>query len=326
MHFRVVPQISSVECGDDSHHVKYNTMSTDLLDLLTAQLQQYEAAVAKEKFPWKFETVPGYFKQLLPETDDKNFDHLGEHFGKLKPWKQTLADIQKLNDESPDNVVYKLLLLGRHGQGYHNLADLKYGEKAWNEYWLRRTGDGEIVWAPDAELTDLGIQQAQDNHKQFKIELEDGLELPTRWFSSPFRRSIDTLIGTWDGFVDLQKVKPYIMEDFRETIGVHLCDKRLPRRVIAEKYEKKGFVIEDGFEEEDIYYKDDYREQVWEQAFRTNRGFQHVFDSTDKFADQVVSVTSHSGTIRTQLIVLGHRVFFIETGGLIPVVVKATRD
>lgn len=286
-----------------------------------ADRDQYHAAVAREKFRWKFEVVPGFFKQLLAETDETTFNYLDEHFGRLKPWAQIVAELAQLNADSPPTVAYKLLLLGRHGQGYHNLANIKYGEKEWNEYWLHRTGDGEIVWAPDPELTALGVAQAHDNHRQLKVELADGLAVPTGWYTSPFRRLADTLVGTWSGLVDLRAAAPLVVEDFRETIGVHLCDKRLPRRTIAAKYEPLGFEIEDGFAEEDVYYKDDYREQVWEQALRQNRGFQRVWDA----ADQIVSVTSHLGSIRTQLVVLGHRAFAIGTGGMIPVLVKGTR-
>lgn len=288
----------------------------------------YQKALAEASLDWlhwDFEIVHGFFKQSLKETDETKFNYFDEHFGRMKPWNELFDDLNKLNQESDANTVYKMFFLGRHGQGYHNLANLKYGEKEWNEHWLRVTGDGEIVWAPDPELTELGQQQARDNHKQVAIELKEGLVLPTQWFSSPFRRSVDTLLGTWEGHVDIKEKSPLIKEDFRETIGVHVCDKRSPRRVIEEKYVPKGLRIEEGFAEEDVYFKDDYREKVWEQALRMNRSFNYIFDATDKDGDQFISITSHSGSIRTQLLVLGHRPFAIGTGGMIPVLVKATR-
>ncbi|GEQ68359.1 hypothetical protein JCM33374_g2027 [Metschnikowia sp. JCM 33374] len=289
--------------------------------------EQYSRAQSLNHGPkWKFEALPGFFKQSLPETDETTFDYFKENFGKLKPWPQIASEISHLNKSSPSNVVYKLLFLGRHGQGYHNLVNSKYGDEAWNKKWSHLNTDGEYVWGPDPELTDLGLSQAKDNHHQIDIELSQGLHLPTRWFSSPFRRSIDTLIGTWDGHVDLKAVSPLIMEDLRETIGVHSCDKRSPRRVIADKYLHKGFIIEEGFEEEDTLFKEDVREKVWEQAVRQDRAFQSIFASTDKHNDEFISVTSHSGSIRTQLLVLGHRAFAIGTGGMIPVVVKATYE
>lgn len=307
-------------------------MSTnpDNIDVLNSVIrlddrQFYLAAQEKLDNTWTFEIVPGYFKQLRQDTDETKFNYFKEHFGKLKPWEEMLTDLRKLNkDAEGSGVVHKVLFLGRHGQGYHNLANLKYGEKAWNEHWLKTYGDGEIVWAPDPELTELGNAQAKDNYHQFKIELADGLQVPSKWYSSPFRRSVDTLIGTWGEIVDLKDVRPLIKEDLRETIGVHLCDKRSSKSVIADKYVDRGFTIEEGFEEEDVYFKNDYREKVWEQALRQNKAFQYIFENTSA-DDDIISVTSHSGSIRTQLMVLGHRPFAIGTGGIIPVFVKATR-
>lgn len=307
-------------------------MSTkpDVLDVLNSQIKDndriaYSNAQDQANAPWQLEIVPNYFKQSLAETDDTKFNYFDEHLGVIKSWDETLTDLRRLNENSDENTVYKIFLLGRHGQGYHNLANLKYGEKAWNEHWLHLTGDGEIVWAPDPELTELGQAQARDNNYQLKIEISRGLEKPSKWYSSPFRRSVDTLIGSWKDIVDLQEVRPLIKEDFRETIGVHLCDKRSTRSVIFETYSPQGFVIEDGFEEKDIYFTDNYREKVWEQALRQMRGFQFIFESTNKQDDQIISITSHSGSIRTQLMVLNHRPFAIGTGGMIPVFVKATR-
>uniref|UniRef100_A0A0L0NY22 Uncharacterized protein n=1 Tax=Candidozyma auris TaxID=498019 RepID=A0A0L0NY22_CANAR len=274
---------------------------------------------------WSFEVVDGFFKQLLPETDETTFDYFKENFGRIKLWDQTFKELDQLNEEADDDTVYKLFFLGRHGQGFHNLANLKYGEKEWNRHWLRVCGDGEITWAPDPELTDLGISQAKDNLNQIAIEKKDGMRLPSKYYLSPFRRSVDTLIGTWEEHVNIKEVAPLIKEDFRETIGIHICDKRSPRSVIEKKYSGRGFQIEDGFEEEDIYFKNDYREKVWEQALRMNRLFNYIFDNTDRKKDLFVSITSHSGSIRTQLMVLGHRAFAIGTGGMIPVLVKAKK-
>lgn len=37
-----------------------------------------------------------------------------------------------MNGESGDGVEYKLLFLGRHGQGYHNVAEEFYGTEMWD--------------------------------------------------------------------------------------------------------------------------------------------------------------------------------------------------
>ncbi|KAK6459710.1 phosphoglycerate mutase [Scheffersomyces xylosifermentans] len=291
----------------------------DELKTLEASLSSY----------WKFEVVPGVFKQSLKETDESKFNYLNEHFGILESWDEITTKLATLNLQSSEDESYKIFFLARHGQGFHNLAHSKYGDKAWNEYWSKLNGDGEIVWGPDPLLTELGISQAQENAAVWKQELSNNksgktdLILPTKWFVSPLSRSIDTLINTWGDIVDLKKVQPLIQENLRETTGVHTCDKRSPRRVIAKKYEPKGFRIETGFSEEDIYYKDDYRETVAEQSLRINKNLQQIFNENPE--DSIISLTSHSGSIRAQLLVLGHRSFAVGTGGMIPVFVKATR-
>ncbi|EGV64130.1 phosphoglycerate mutase [Yamadazyma tenuis] len=295
------------------------SLEADTKQKYTALLTDFEKSL--ESY-WKFETVDGMFKQSDDSTDEYKFDYLKEDFGRLLSWEETFAKLDELNSNAPANECYKVFFLARHGQGYHNLANSTYGNKEWYRKWSELNGDGKIVWGPDPELTELGVSQARDNAHVWAEQVKKGVKLPTVWFSSPFRRSADTLINTWESFVDISTIKPLIMEDFRETIGVHTCDKRSPRSVIAAKYEHLGFVIEDGFEEEDVYWKPDYRETIEEHGIRTNRAFQHIFNNCE---DEVVSITSHSGAIRAQLLVLNHRPFSIGTGGMIPVVVKGTK-
>lgn len=302
-------------------------VKSEFLEDYRSRLAEYESSLDSH---WKFSIVPNMFKQSLPETDETSFDYLKENFGIISSWDEIISKLHELNSQAnPEKEQYKILYLARHGQGFHNLAHTKYGDDAWNDYWSKLNGDGEIVWGPDALLTELGIQQAKDNSEAWKAEQinnqskNEKLIIPTRFYVSPLSRSIDTLIHTWSDIVDLSDLAPYIQENWRETMGVHTCDKRSSRSIIAEKYEKKGFVIEPGFEEEDIYYQDDYRESFGEQALRINKALQQLFNEYPK--DEIVSITSHSGSIRAQLQVVGHRTFALGTGGMIPVFVKATK-
>lgn len=297
--------------------------------------QQYEQLLLKyyqedkTKSHWEFSIVPGIFKQSLPETDATKFDTIKEHFGIIPNWDDIIKKLNELNNQVNSNEIqYKLMFLARHGQGYHNV---KHNEnpQLWDDYWSHLNTDGKIVWGPDPELTELGIEQAKDNNIAWNQEIINNINknkkliIPTKFFTSPFRRSIDTLINTWNNIIDLQKIKPLIQENWRETIGDHTCDKRSTRSIIVEKYQSLGFIIESDFEEEDIYWKSDWRESVAEQAIRQNKGLQQLFN--DNPFDQIVSITSHSGSIRTQLLVLGHRPFAIGTGGMIPVFVKGVK-
>ena len=50
----------------------------------------------------------------------------------LTQWQRFEHEIQTLNDDAPAGTSYKLLFLGRHGEGYHNVAERFYGTEAWN--------------------------------------------------------------------------------------------------------------------------------------------------------------------------------------------------
>jgi broad specificity phosphatase PhoE len=311
-------------------------MSTNpnALDVLDSQLsssdnEQYAEQLAKVNLErssyWKFEIVPNKFKQSLKETDETKFNYLNENFGVIGSWDDVVNDLDHLNKSSSSNETYKILFLARHGQGYHNLAHSQYGDKAWNEYWSKLDGDGTIVWGPDPDLTSLGVSQAKDNKYvwQKQIDLATRTITPSRFFVSPLSRSIDTLIHTWSGILPIGEMKPLIMENIRETMGVHTCDKRSTKTIISDKYVNQGFVIEPEFEEEDIYWQVDYRESVAEHGLRINQALQDIFGKTTD--DSIIGITSHSGSIRAQLLVLGHRSFAVGTGGMIPVFVKGTK-
>jgi len=47
-------------------------------------------------------------------------------------WKRFDTHIRHLNNQTKDNESIKVLWLGRHGQGWHNVAEAKYGTKAWD--------------------------------------------------------------------------------------------------------------------------------------------------------------------------------------------------
>lgn len=191
-----------------------------------------------------------------------------------------------------------------------------------------KNGDGTLVWGPDAKLTELGIQQAKDNNKAWKEQIEKGVPLPQVYYASPFTRALDTMQYTWQDIKKREGVKPpLVLEDLREDIGVHTCDKRETRSFTQNRF--PTVVIEDGFTEQDELWKPDYRETHAEHDERTRRFLDFLFgldfDSDDDSYHTYVSVTSHSGTTNSFLNVIGHRPFQLPTGGMIPVVVKATR-
>jgi broad specificity phosphatase PhoE len=229
-------------------------------------------------------------------------------------------------------VHYKLLYLARHGEGYHNVAESYYSMKEWDNYWSKQDGNGTITWA-DAELTPTGEAQALTAGDFWKEALTDpavATEPPGRYYVSPLARTLQTAELTWGALGDAlpaeRPFEPVVVERFRETLGVHTCDRRHPKSWIAAH--APSFAIENGFTEEDELWRPDVRESLLDEEIRARKALDGVFDRGDGGkgeGEAFVSVTSHSGAIAALLRVVGHREFRLETGGVIAAFVKGER-
>ena len=116
----------------------------------------------------EYTTVTGYFLQDDPATEPHGFDYVSSYhlpylnatitvtntsqtttnFGlidrpyekdasfdadkKKTPWQRFENEVARLNHESPKNTFYKVFFMGRHGEGYHNVAEAFYGTEAWD--------------------------------------------------------------------------------------------------------------------------------------------------------------------------------------------------
>lgn len=308
----------------------------------------YEVELAKLQPEWSFSIVPGFFKQSSPETDDLTYNPLADHFGLVDglTWPAAVEKLQELNRTvaDPSRERYKLLFSARHGQGYHNLAVEVFGLEEWDNHYSHLNGavtpDGEkLVWGPDPFLTTRGEQQAKLMHESFHKEItQHGCPVPSRLFSSPFTRAAQTLCITMDGIcvrndaedaskplLAKERLHPIVKEDLRETIGEHTCDKRSDRGTFEKRMHGWGFVFEDGFVNDDIYYKSDWREPFHKQALRANGFLQDLF-SDDFATDEIVYCASHSGEIKSLIAVTGHRRYTVPTAGMVPLLVKAVRN
>lgn len=115
-----------------------------------------------------------------------------------------------------------------------------------------------------------------------------------------------------------------MVENLRETIGLHLCHKRSTKSQLQSKF--PNLVFPEDFEEEDELfeaYVNPRREQLYEQFARIHSVLQNIFDND---SNDILSITSHAGTIRAFITVIGHRKFTIPTGGMIPIVVKGVKE
>ena len=146
---------------------------------------------------------------------------------------------------------------------------------------------------------------------------------PEKYYSSPLYRCLQTANLTFSS-LDVppdRSFKPLVKEFMREVMGEHTCDKRSSRSVIQETVPE--WDIEPGFTEEDELWQADHRETHDEHDARTQELLDDVFTHDGR---TFISFTSHSGAIASLLRVIGHRQLRVPTGGLMPTLVKATKN
>ncbi|CAD6500488.1 BgTH12-07664 [Blumeria graminis f. sp. triticale] len=287
----------------------------------------------------EFSTVPGYFLQDDPKTISHGFDFKNTNFGLINraydadadtshpallktQWQRFEAEIMRLNSQSESTTRFSLLYMGRHGQGYHNLAESRYGTKAWDCYWSLQDGDEHGTWR-DAELTSVGISQAESARDFWATMIEkEKIPVPQSYYVSPLIRCLQTAWYTFTG-IDLppeRPFKPIIKELIRECIGVHTCDERSSRTIIEAKY--SNWTIEEGFTENDELWSPTLRETDDAMDQRLRAALEDIFSHDNQ---TFISITAHSGMIASALRVLGHRDFSLDTGQAIPVLVRIDR-
>jgi hypothetical protein len=114
-----------------------------------------------------------------------------------------------------------------------------------------------------------------------------------------------------------------IKELLRESISIHTCDHRHSKTYIKDLF--PSWRIEDGFAENDQLWNGVTEETSAAQDIRSTTVLGEIFFSSSGKDDTFVSVTSHSGEIGSILDVVGHRTFSLNTGAVIPVLVKAEK-
>jgi broad specificity phosphatase PhoE len=225
-----------------------------------------------------------------------------------------------LTESAPSNVQYKLIWMGRHGEGFHNAAESYYGTPAWNCYWSLLDGNATARW-DDAKLTTNGINQALIANKFWLSRIQQQkIPVPQAYYTSPLNRCLSTANLTFSG-LPLPSNEPFvptIKELLREGISEHTCDRRSSKTYIASQFPTYKF--EPGFAEYDQLWTGVKAETNIGQDYRSKTVLDQIF-SSDK--STYMSFTSHSGEIASLLRVVGHRTFSLNTGAVIPVLIKA---
>ncbi|KIW02254.1 uncharacterized protein PV09_06406 [Verruconis gallopava] len=285
-----------------------------------------------------YTTVTGYFLQDEASTNASTFDYTAVNFGLINrtydgvpaegktQWQQFAEEVARLNAAAPRGTSYKVLFLGRHAEGYHNAAESYYGTPAWNCYWSLLNGNGTVSWE-DAHLTPAGTASAQKAHNFWKHEIEvQKIPTPDVYYTSPLARCLETASVTFGG-LDLPASKPFVptvKEYLREGISLHTCDHRSNKTWIQAAY--PSFKIEPGFTEYDELWNGITAESSTAQDVRSRAVLDSILASSScKTSPTYISITSHSGEISSILRVLGHRAFSLNTGAIIPVLVKVEK-
>ncbi|KAK0529484.1 putative phosphoglycerate mutase pmu1 [Tilletia horrida] len=283
---------------------------------------------------------PTLFVYNDPATDIEALPAVAPNFGlkEDKSWADVIGEVRRLNEEEGEGgVVYKLVFVGRHGQGVHNVAEAKYGTQAWDTKWSFLNGDGELVWGPDPLLTKLGEQQADDVNEEWRLRLHNPndtspasgrIPLPAKLYSSPFTRALETAKRSYQGLGD-QVPPQLIMEGLRETIGGHTCDMRSPTAIISQRFPPPEFELEPGFAPGDMLFSPITRESDPELQIRLRETLSRIFgpasskDVASAGDAQVIGITCHSGVMQALFNLTGHRFFTPKTGAVVPLVLKA---
>lgn len=56
-------------------------------------------------------------------------------------WKAEVKTVNDLNVNAGEDTTYKLLLLMRSGEAYHNIAQAAYTDEEWKSKWMLETTD-----------------------------------------------------------------------------------------------------------------------------------------------------------------------------------------
>ncbi|KZS91549.1 phosphoglycerate mutase-like protein [Sistotremastrum niveocremeum HHB9708] len=266
-------------------------------------------------------SVPSFFDSQASSTSSNVNDPL-----LIRPaesheaWFDFRGRFEELKGQCGEDQRVKLLWIARHGEGYHNVGINKYGPETWNGPLARVNGDGEIVWGPDPLLTPVGESQAKALNEAWKAAVASGMHTPERWYCSPMRRTASTLELTFDSLLP-PHIRPKFIENLREHHGVHTCDKRISRTELGSLF--PNFEFPDPFSEEDILWDPDHRETEEELRTRLSKAIEEVI--LDGWDSTFISITSHSGAIRAMLKVIGHPPVQLQTGGVVPVILKISK-
>lgn len=265
----------------------------------------------------KIKALPGYFTAYRRTTseavDSTKVDHL--QLVNHNTWKELYESLPR----DTDTHEYKLLLVARHGQGYHNAAIARYGQELWMKHYSILDGDEHGEWL-DSKLTHLGQTQVSNTGKNILVPIVKDIGfLPHRFFSSPMRRCLETFIWSWNHVFEQHdelkgnELNVKIFENIREVFNTHPCNERVNHSVSVQEYQNyktdSGVTIhweyEEDYPEEDQLWNTEHWETREEIDARISKGLTSCLANVDS-EDRFISITCHSKVIESILRITSH--------------------
>jgi len=211
-----------------------------------------------------------------------------------------------------------------------------FGRKQCHYSVLDGDPNGTMIWS-DAHLTHEGVRQAREVKAFWRSQIdEQKMATPQSFYVSPLDRTLRTAEET---FADLdlgdpdrasqsndddkdrrRAYLPVVKELLRETMGIHTCDRRSTKSYIREHY--PSYAIETSLTEADELWLPDRRET---NPVLTARLRRLLDDVVVHDSSTWISMTAHSGAIGALLRAVGHRPFQLQTGAVIPVLVRVEK-
>lgn len=189
-------------------------------------------------------------------------------------------------------------------------------------HWSHLEGNGILTWL-DAKLTAEGVILAQELGRLWvKWIKEAAIPLPETIYTSPLTRCLETTKLVYSPVLTKHNrpLQPIVKELLRERLTDHTCDKRSSRSSIESRY--PGYVIEPGFQKEDVMWKADAFETADEHTARMQHLLEDIFANDEA---QFISLTTHSYAISAILEAVGAPHFWVSEGAVVPLLVKAEK-
>ena len=278
----------------------------------------------------------------------------------LNQWQRFAHKLKVMNRGAPKEVTYRLLYLGRHGQGYHNVGIMFYGDAAWDVSLVislqSRFPEPNLILCHSRSLrsvlvTDRGFVLIQCHYGAFDRDPNvPSITYLDAHLTPLGRHQAKTVSKFWQNLISSQKMplpQTYYSSPLTRAMqtaqltfsGLPLPPSQIFRPVVKE-FLREGYGIQScdsrptksyiktnfpDFRIEDSFTENDelHSPTRRESLRRHDRRVRALLD--DVFAHDestYISMTSHSGTIEAMLRVVGHSVLSLPPGGVVPVLVK----